>query len=71
MCISLSGFSEVIVDDGAVSFLSQDSERCRECTFIGLSFFFNRETGSKVKNNKDICPVIDYFHVSEHFLRRY
>lgn len=34
-------------------------------------FFFNRETGSKVKNDKDICPVIDYFHVSEHFLRHY
>lgn len=72
MCISLSVFSEVIVDDGGVSFLSQDgySERCRECTFIGMHFL-NRETCSKVKNDKDICLIIDYFHVSEHFLRCY
>lgn len=52
-------FSEMIVDGGGVSFLSQDgcAERCMETSFVGMHFF-NRETCSKVKNNTDTCPLL-------------
>lgn len=59
MCISLSVCSEAIVDDGGVSFLSQDgcSERCLEL-FLSWNAFFNRKTCRKVKNDNDICPLL-------------
>lgn len=43
MCISLSVFSEVIDDDGGVSFLSQEgcNERYMECTFLGMHFLID------------------------------
>lgn len=43
-CAFLYVFSEMIVDGGGVSFLSQDgyTERCMETSFVGMHFLTGR-----------------------------